>query len=96
MKFHIGNKVRIVKYGHLIWISNGPSMDYFRPAWPPYQVGEDWNVYDIAKEKIGTEDIVKGYYSNNGPIRYSLEHSAWYNEEQLEMVEKNNVFKDEV
>lgn len=91
MKFHIGDKVKVVKYGNLIGVPKTPGWDEYYKGKVPYQEGENTRVFDIAPERVGTIDIVTGE-SNN---RYSLLHSAWYAEEQLEMVEKNNVFEDD-
>lgn len=91
MKFHIGDKVRVVKYGNLVWVPKTPEWDQYYEGKTPYQESANTRVFDTAPERVGTIDIVTGESSS----RYSLIHSAWYAEEQLEMVEKNNVFKDE-
>lgn len=68
-KFNIGDKVKIVNYGH------------------------DSSIGDLMPELIGREAIVMDFTENQGDNKYALhgieEKSAWYYEDQLEMINPN-------
>ena len=112
-KFVIGDKVRVVKYGHAGWQSKdhypkakqwGDTLagkiwfsdkHFIAPldknAKPPNILSEDKYGYttDSSPELVGKigiiADVSDGEYAINGiPGKY-----AWYNEEQLEMVNPN-------
>ena len=57
-------------------------------AKPENIIAEDEFFYwvDINPGKIGTKDIVKDVKINQGIVNYSLVHSAWYDEKQLELI----------
>jgi hypothetical protein len=85
-KFTIGDKVKVVKYGHPIWFNK----QFKQEIEFPILFEDDNSIWcDINSEIVGKIGIVDGV-SNN---RYSLfgipEMAAWYNEEQLEMVNAN-------
>lgn len=109
-KFKIEDKVRIVKYGHLYWINKNPIIGT-KPTKPYNTIHEDCTTYwvDMQPELIGKEDIIMGSYYDlyghaNQPKdiierekkQYSLVNSgSWFNENQLELVEANNVLTRE-
>jgi len=88
-KFSPGDKVRIINYGHPIWVSKNSE---FKPGWPI--ISEDENIihYDSLPEIVGKEGVIskttitqeRPYYAIEG----ISEKHAWYNEDQLELIEK--------
>lgn len=81
-------------FGVLAW--GGKREDFIKEeliidleAKPENIIAEDELFYwvDINPSKIGTKDIVKDVKINQGLISYSLVHSAWYDEKQLELVD---------
>ena len=83
-KFKVGDKVRVVNYGHPIWSFD--EMDL-----PLIQEQEDskWKVYDLNPELIGQEGTVVDAHLTQDIPRYALEGPrkyAWYDEKQLELL----------
>lgn len=79
MKFGLGDKVKIVNYGHLMW-SNDIRFGF---------VGEK----DISTELVGQIGMVEKAHLTQKKPSYFLKgikgKLAWYDEEQLEMVSQN-------
>ncbi len=78
MKFVIGDKVRIINYGHHIW-----------------ERGE-WDgkikMIDLSPDLVGKEGIVSKATLTQGIPQYAvdgLRKHAWYNEDQLLMIQQN-------
>jgi hypothetical protein len=96
-KFNIGDKVKVIKYGHPAW-SNVPNVLY------PIIFEEDdgWKRIDMMPElvgEVGIVSIVESHLQNNN-YEYALKgisrKHAWYNEEQLELINANpNTLEDE-
>lgn len=88
-KFVIGDKVKVVSYGHPIWVNKNSGMEMNFPI-----ISEDDKVvwYDINGGVVGKIGIVEKVKETQGILGYSLsgipEKSAWYNEDQLEAVLK--------
>lgn len=80
-KFKVGDIVRVVNYGHLIWdinASNDGIIDV-----------------DINPEIVGRRGIIVKAYTTQGNDRYAIELDlingsrgkyAWYDNEQLELI----------
>jgi len=72
-KFNVGDKVRVVGYGHLIFgFENGRK-----------------TTTDICADLVGKEGTVKEVTETQGKIKYALDglsKTAWYDEKQLEKV----------
>lgn len=80
MKYNIGDKVRIINYGHMIHIGTGVP-------------GREPGPCDIRPELIGLEGVVEKGILTQGVPGYSIDGiGAWYHEDQLELVMKNNVY----
>jgi len=77
-KFDIGDKVRVVEYGHLMWIID---------------IDGNTKVKDVSPELVGKEGIVYEVNFCQGRYSYALKRmegkTAWYDEKQLEMVNMN-------
>lgn len=73
----IGDKVKVVNYGHHIWETRDGKMMTF----------------DIAPQVIGKEGIIAKVGTTQGIISYSIDgikgKAAWYHEDQLEMMTPN-------
>jgi hypothetical protein len=76
-KFKVGDKVKVVKYGHII--------HHYKS-----ETG-NWAAEDISPDIVGKEGVVREV-SNSQPgwVTYALdgipEKTAWYNQNQLELV----------
>lgn len=68
-KFGIGDKVRVINYGSLMWDENGST--------------------DILPELVGKEGLIQEVYNNSYSISGIKGKHAWYDEGQLEMVNRN-------
>ena len=91
-KFEIGDKVKVVNYGHLMWTNKKSGT---KVNWPIINEDENtiWN--DMQSEIVGKYGVVKDVIETQGIVQYSLngipQKSAWYNEEQLEFSVIKNV-----
>ncbi len=89
-KFVIGDKVRVVNYGHPIWMNKNLDMEINLPI-----ISEDDKVvwYDMNNGVVGKVGIIEKVKKIQGILGYSLngipEKTAWYTENQLEMVNAN-------
>ncbi len=84
--FKVGDKVRIINYGAILWDRN-PNLPYKQLS----MFINNIYIYDIMPEIIGKQGVVDivsvkqgivGYALNNIPEKY-----AWYYEDQLTLVE---------
>ena len=86
--FGIGDKVKIVNYGSLLWESKD-----VKPSFKVLSVDEDGTYWcDMNPELVGKEGLVCKVSMTQGFPSYALDgisKYAWYNEEQLELVKKN-------
>jgi len=91
-KFAIGDKVRIVNYGHLIWqnknFNNEPMM-----AFPLYTEDENCWWLDMSPDLVGQIGIIQQATVTQGHSQYAIDgikgKHAWYDDEQLEMISEN-------
>lgn len=90
----VGDKVRIINYGHQVW--------WFKSDWDawqqlmgkvkaePYAKSDDGKMIflDLAPERVGREDIItKHTEPQYGFHRYALDkNGAWYSKDQLELI----------
>ena len=81
-KFKIGDKCKIVKYGHLIRENKkmeGQSLDL-----PTYYEDDMFRWVDIGPERIGKEVIIAGISSDGKS--YSTDLFSWASVNQLELI----------
>lgn len=89
-KFNIGDKVKVIKYGSLMWISKKATieMEAFKD-YLAYSEDDKTKVIDMYPDLIGKEGIVDSFHESQGSYQYSIygpwKH-AWYNESQLELI----------
>jgi len=94
-KFKVGDKVKVINYGHLIW-QNKTNQDLERQFHKEHGftykelpvLSDDGKTQwlDLSPELVGKEGVVdkisdSGDYALNGLSKY-----AWYSEKQLELV----------
>lgn len=82
--FKLGDRVRIVNYGHPI-ASTEKDLPF------PYLGKDDngWHWYDMQPNKLGQEDVVTTVSpprENYPHYKYGLSKSAWYDAGQLELL----------
>jgi len=89
-KFVIGDKVKVVGYGHLFWLAKDSEM---KTNFPIIHKEGDIIWHDMNSGVVGKKGVVDKVTETQGQIKYSIkgipEKSAWYNEEQLKMVKAN-------
>jgi len=86
-KFKIGDRVKVINYGHLIWSS------YPNPRWVLHSrhytgistTGKRlyYNMYDMSPELVGRIGVVSDISNNTYAIEGIPGKCAWYNEDQL-------------
>lgn len=94
MKFRLGDKVRVVNYGSRMWVHANMvnSMKNMGSEIIPKYIIETFEdgslCFDAAPYRIGIEDIITSisYASVGGMPKYGLSKTAWYDEEQLELI----------
>jgi hypothetical protein len=85
-KFEIGDKVKVVNYGHLMWSNKKSGMKMKLPI-----ISEDGNIvwHDFLSKIVGKVGVVVEVIETQGIVNYSLngipQKTSWYNEEQLEL-----------
>lgn len=87
--YGIGDKVKIVNYGHLIWENKEV---YPKPStsFPIYHETENVRWLDMSPHLVGRMDLIEKVSVVQGTPKYSLnKNGAWFAEENLELVNKN-------
>ena len=88
-KFKKGDKVKIVKYGHLIW--EHKSSEALISAFPVVFEDENLRYLDLEPEIVGKKDIITKIQQVQGKYSYSLRKlGSWYSEQQLELINTTN------
>ncbi len=88
--YGIGDKVKIVNYGSLLWENkkvDDPKLDL-----PVYKETENVIWKDMSAYLVGQEGIVAQVTNTQGRPKYcidGLDKYAWYDEEQMELISKN-------
>jgi hypothetical protein len=82
-KFKIGDKCKIVNYGHLIWQSK-KSQEPIDKKFPIIFEYESFVYFDIRPDLVGKEVIIIGISSSGN--RYSTDLFSWASEKQLELI----------
>ena len=87
-KLKTGDKVKIVRYGHLIW--------YYKSQYPKEYTNHPKNVIsetdtiwwvDMRPDLVGKEDVVEQVTNTQGRAKYSLvKNRAWYSDDNLELL----------
>ena len=86
-KFVIGDKVKVINYGHPICMSKNSGVEVKFPV-----IYEDDKViwYDMNSGVVGKVGVVTDVKETQGMIGYSLSEiagkTAWYDEDQLEII----------
>jgi hypothetical protein len=88
-KFKIGDAVKVVKYGHLIW---EPKDWEKSDNYPIVSEGDIWRCIDISPSEVGKLGIVNQVSMVQNIPTYSLSKPtgklAWFDEGQLELIKK--------
>lgn len=95
--YGIGDKVKIVNYGHLVWITKEAQKMYFEAGYSKNEIPqnlifeeEGMYYYDLSPDLIGKIDIIREITVTQGVPKYSLDkNGSWYSEKQLELINKN-------
>jgi hypothetical protein len=90
-KFSIGDKVKIINYGAMCWISS--EFAFSSKGLKTLKEEGDYIICDTYPELVGKEGIISEVTKTQGEWQYAingLTKYAWYDEEQLEMISKNN------
>jgi hypothetical protein len=86
-KFNSGDKVRVIKYGHPYW---SYEQEPASAKVISYDKDNHRGVYDMSPELVGKEGIISEVTKTQGVYQYSISgipgKSAWYFEEQLELI----------
>lgn len=89
-KFKAGDKVRIINYGHLVWqVGGGKEISWvdISPELVGKQATVDGSYADFIE--LGKPNFL-GHRNEQNEKQYALlgvSKHAWYNEEQLELIE---------
>lgn len=86
-KFKVGDKVRVVKYGHPLWESKKDPQPCSFPIIQESESGGCW-IKDMSPELVGQIGVVDEVSLTQGRYQYGIDgikgKHAWYNEDQLE------------
>jgi hypothetical protein len=90
-KFKIGDKIQIINYGSLLRVNKQtePENTLYKKLYPIVEEDEKFFWCDLDSRLIGKTAIVKEVSTTQGIIQYALKglnKTAWYNEEQLELI----------
>ncbi len=92
--FKEGDKVKIVNYGHLYWVSKKykhDSMPFLKDNSPIISENKDFYFYDMSPHLVGKDAIVVEVTVTQNIVQYGLKwketglYSSWYSENQLEL-----------
>ena len=85
-KFNVGDKVRVVKYGHAIWVHKDSNMFLNCPV-----ITKNPRMVDIIPDVVGKTGVVCQSKITQDIPSYAIDgiigKTAWYDEEQLELIE---------
>ena len=88
--YRIGDKVKIINYGHLIWELEGQESN------SPFKVifkNDKVRALDMSPSLVGQIGIVSAVGSTQGIPEYAIDNiegkHSWYNESQMELIDKN-------
>lgn len=90
--YGIGDKVKIINYGHLIWEDKDiPEIQKINK--PTYYDDDFVRFIDIQPELINQKGLIDKVEITQNIPRYSISgiygKSAWYMEDQLKMIKQN-------
>jgi len=89
-KFKIGDRCKIVKYGHLVWVSRKEydlNKSYSSLNLPIVMQDKDYLWIDLRPEYVGKEVVITGIGSNKQS--YSTDLFSWAGNNQLQLIENN-------
>lgn len=91
-KYGIGDKVKVVNYGSLIWESkNCPDQE--KLSFPLIYEDEKFRYLDMSSKLVGQSGLIDSVNITQGKPQYSISgiegKHAWYDEGQLELISKN-------
>jgi hypothetical protein len=91
-KFKVGDRCKIVNYGHLIWSHKEVWKEAYKAGFttkdkPDNIIAEDENIWyhDIGTELLGKEVIIIKAHKTQGIDEYATNVVSWLNNEQLEL-----------
>ncbi len=93
-KFNVGDKVRIVNYGHLIWENKKAEEYKEKTSFKIYSEDESLRYLDIHSEMVGKEGIISNVHNNQYSLHFDQNNqerglkTSWYHENQLELIDK--------
>ena len=91
-KFKKGDKVKVIKYGHLIW--EHKSSEALVSAFPTVFEDDTFRYLDMCPVEVGKTgtvtkiSLVQGIY--NYTLKGQVNKKAWYDEQQLELINTEN------
>ena len=94
-KFNIGDKVRVIEYGSLMWRHkeehNKWESSLGKSSFKLYKEVGDILWLDTMPEIVGKKGVIDNISNIQGDDKYSIKgimgKTAWYNENQLELVD---------
>jgi hypothetical protein len=91
----IGDKAKIVNYGHLIFLSKQPQhaeqVERFAAAFSIYKEGEDFYYFDLRPELVGEEVKIVNKVTSGNVNKYAVQFNtgtriSWLHDDQLEKI----------
>lgn len=94
MPFKVGDRVRVINYGSIAWahgsmiktMKENYNIDYPKPETVIKVFKNGTVMFDQSPHRIGVEDTISEVCEVQGKTQYSLTKSAWYNDDQLELI----------
>lgn len=87
-KYNTGDKVKIVKYGSLIWVNKNTKEQ--ESSLPLVYEDENFKWLDLHPEVVGQTGVVSEVSLVQGTPQYAIDgikgKSAWYYEKQMELL----------
>lgn len=83
MPFKIGDKVRVVNYGHLVTMKEQYAKSMSFPIYK--KEGKNW-MMDMCPEAVGKKGTVESLLDGKYAINGIKEKHAWYDDGQLELI----------
>jgi len=98
----IGDRARIVNYGHLVFFSKDPrhaeQVERYTAYLPIYKEGESFYYFDIRSELVGEEVKIVNKVTSGGVSKYAVEFNtgnriSWLHDDQLEQIDNGDLGK---
>lgn len=92
-KYKVGDRVKIIKYGHLFWLNK--SVTDISEETPVFFEDDDFLWFDMSPELVGKIGYVSEVTITQEISQYALDgiksKSAWYDEGQLRKLKQNKL-----